>query len=78
MLWGAAKCKGKNARDFFRLGGWGFLLIYLYWFSGLIPIGLGLNVLLAMTPSAICFLLAVNSIIREMRAQKNGEFTEAA
>jgi hypothetical protein len=78
MLWFASKCKGKNSRDFCRLSGWGFLMLYLYWFSGLIPIGLGINVLIAMAPSAICFVLAVNSIIREMRAQKNGEFTEAA
>jgi hypothetical protein len=78
MLWFANKCKGKNAKDFFRLSGWGFLLLYLGWFSWLIPIGLGINFILAMAPSAICFFLAVSSIIREMRAQKNGEFTEAA
>lgn len=78
MLWFANKCKGKNARDFFRLSGWGFLLLYLWWVAFLIPIPLGLNVIVALAPSAICFLLAVNSIIREMRAQKNGEFTEAA
>ena len=80
MLWFSNKCKGKNSRDFFRLGGWGFLLLYLWWVAawGLIPIPLGISYLIAMAPSALCFFLAANSIIREMRAQKNGEFTEAA
>jgi len=77
MLWFAAKCRGKNARNFSRLSGWGFLLLYLYFFSGFIPIPL-INVLIALTPSAICFVLAATSIIKEMRTQKNGEFTEAA
>ena len=77
MLWFASKCKGKNARDATRLAGWGFLLLYLRYFGFLVlPFGLGWLLLLA--PSAICFLLAFNSIVKEMRAQKNGEFTEAA
>ncbi len=77
MLWYSGRCKGKNGRAFVRYAGWGFLLLYVRLFYFLIPLPLGLNYLAALAPSAICFVLAANALIREMRAQKNGEFTEA-
>lgn len=78
-LWFSGKCKGKNARNFFRLGGWGFWLLYLFFLNPIFPFAFPLlNMILLLVPSAICFLMAVNSILKEIRAQKNGEYTEAA
>ena len=77
MLWLAGKSRGKNAKNFFQYGAWGFWLLYLRYLAFLIPIPI-LNLLLMLAPSAICFLLAANSILKEMRAQKDGEYTEAA
>ncbi len=76
MLTYSGRCRGKNGKAVFRLGGWGLLLTYLRF----LPIFLlgPLNWLLMLTPSAICFVLAFNALVKEMRAQKNGEFTEAA
>ena len=77
MLWFSNKCRGKNAKAFFSYGAWGFFLTYLQYLAFLIPIPI-INLMLMLVPSAICFLLAANSILKEMRAQKDGEYTEAA
>ena len=76
----SGKCRGKNARSFFQLGGWGFVLTYLRFIHVLpLPDLLGwVNSIVMLIPSALCFVAAGNAIIREMRAQKNGEYTEAA
>jgi hypothetical protein len=37
-----------------------------------------LNFFIKLAPSVICFFLAVNSIIKEMRAQSQGQYTDAA
>jgi hypothetical protein len=76
----SGKCRGKNARSFFQLGGWGFLLTYLRFLHVLpLPDFLGwVNSIVMLVPSAFCFVAAANAIVREMRAQKNGEYTEVA
>jgi hypothetical protein len=79
-FWVSGRCRGRNARRAFHYAGWGALLLLL-WFVpiGLFPWWLGiLNYALALAPSTVCFLLAVNSILKEMRAQKESEYTEAA
>ena len=72
-------CKGKNAKLFFRYGAWGFWLLYLFLIPGpfMFPFSI-LNYIVKLAPSVICFFLAVNSIIKEMRAQAQGQYTDAA
>lgn len=79
----AGKSRGRNARNAFRFAAWGFWLLLLGNLSrfGPIPlplIGPILNLILWLAPSVICFLLAAGSMLKEMRAQKSGEFTDAA
>jgi hypothetical protein len=79
----AGKSRGRNARSAFRCATWGAWLLLLGNLAhfGPIPIpiiGYLLNLILLLTPSAICFLLAAASMVKEMRAQKTGEFTDAA
>lgn len=70
--------KGKNAKLFFRYGAWGFWFLYMWWIPGiLLPFGI-LNFFIKLAPSVICFFLAVNSIVKEMRAQSQGQYTDAA
>lgn len=79
--WVAGKCRGRNARNAFRYASWGAWLLLL----GFLPIGIVpplpvldlINILLRLTPSAICFFLAVSSLLKEVRAQKQGEYTDA-
>lgn len=84
MNWIAGKSKGRNARKAFRFAAWGFWLLLLGNLAGLGPLppvfGVGpmLNLIIWMVPAAVCFILAVSSIVKEMRAQRNGEFTDAA
>ena len=72
--WIAGKSRGRNAKSAFQFAAWGFWLLMLfhvrYFF---LPISL-----LWFAPSILCFLLAGSSILKEMRAQKSGEFTDAA
>ena len=78
-LWSSGKCKGKNAKNFFKLGGWGFWLLYLFLLNPIFPFAFPLiNMILLLIPSAICFFMAATNILKEIRAQKNGEYTEAA
>ncbi len=72
--------KGKNAKLFFRYGAWGFWLLYMWWIPTilLLPFGPVLGFLIRLAPSVICFFLAANSIIKEMRAQAQGQYTDAA
>jgi hypothetical protein len=72
-------CKGKNAKSFFRYGAWGFWLLYLNVIPGpfMFPLSV-LNLIVKLAPAVICFFLAVNSIIKEMRAQSQGQYTDAA
>ena len=80
----AGKSRGRNARSAFRSAAWGSWLLLLGHLAGWGPVppilGVGwlLNLIIWLTPAAICFLLAAASMVKEMRAQKEGEFTDAA
>src|SRR4051812_22827885 len=84
MNWVAGKSRGRNARSACKSAAWGFWLLLLghlaHW--GPIPqlggIGYILNLVIWLSPSAICFLIAASSMLKEMRAQKAGDFTDAA
>ena len=83
MHWVGGKSRGRNGRTAFRSAAWGFWLLLLAPLAnfGPIPIpvvGYVLNLILWLSPSAICFLLAAASMVKEMRAQKEGDFTDAA
>jgi hypothetical protein len=79
----AGKSRGRNARNAFRSASWGFWLLLLGNLAIFGPIhipviGYVINLVLLLTPAAICFLLAGASMLKEMRAQKESEFTDAA
>ncbi len=83
--WVSGKSRGKNARNAFRYAAWGFWLAPLYFLSAplslLLPfpfISLILAMIVMLTPSVICFWLAATSMLKEMRAQKVGAYTERA
>ena len=81
-LWFSGKCRGRNARKFFQYSAWGFWLLYLVVLPiDIIPGGiitLPINLILKLLPSAVMFLMAASSILKEMRAQRVGEYTDAA
>jgi hypothetical protein len=78
--WFAGKCRGRNAQKAFRFLAFGFWLILLYF----IPFSLlGLVVLdwipiIKLIPAAFMFIAAGNKMLKEMRAQQRGEYTEKA
>lgn len=76
------KCTGKSARTAFNSASWGFYLLLLMHLMHLpfqlIPFVAFLNLLIYLTPSAICFLIAGNSMLKEMKAQRVGEYTDVA
>lgn len=82
--WASNRCRGRNAQKAFRFAGWGFWLLLLWALplGKLIPFFPGflepLLMPLKLLPSAILFLLAGNSILKEMRAQQRGEYTDPA
>ena len=79
LFWAAGKARGKNARRALNFAAWGSWLFMLTWLSafGPLPIAL-LNWFILLTPSVVCLLLAANSLLKEMRAQRVGEYTDAA
>lgn len=75
----ANKSRGRNARQAFRLGAWGFWLTYLRFLGGfIVPVVPLIGSMILLAPAAICFVLAAQSMLREMRAQKQGDYTDAA
>lgn len=77
----AQRCKGKNARSAFQSASWGFWLLLLWHMPNLIPIpwlGPLISGLVYLIPSALCFMAMANSFMKEMKAQRVGEFTDAA
>ena len=77
----AKKSRGKNGRNALRYAAWGFWLAPLTFLSFLLPFPLSLPILstiLMLTPAAICFWMAAASMLKEMRAQKVGAYTERA
>ena len=77
--WFAGRCRGRNARSAFRFAAWGFwLLLLIHLPIPIFPlIGL-VDTLIKLAPAMICFWLAAVSMLKEMRAQKEGHFTDAA
>lgn len=78
--WMAGKTRGRNAKNAFRFAAWGsWLILLIHLPFGFFPWPLAfLNIIIKLAPSVICFFLAANSMLKEMRAQKAGEFTDAA
>lgn len=79
MYFMSNRCRGKNAKMFFRYAAWGLWLLYLWAIPG--PFAFPfffLNPIVKLAPSVLCFFLAANSIIKEMRAQAQGQYTDAA
>ena len=76
----ASKCKGKNGRNACKAAAWGCWLLMLGHLCGFGPLPLiwFINLFVWLIPSAIAFIVATNSLLKEMRAQRDGEFTEAA
>lgn len=79
--WLSNKVKGRNGQKALRLASMGFyslLLPQIIWLLGwLIPFGLIFYILSWFIP-VIFFLAAGNSLLREVRAQQRGEYTEKA
>ena len=78
----SGKSRGKNAKNALKAAAWGCWLLLLGFFCVLgplpPPIFWVVNLLIWLIPSAISFIVAANSALKEMRAQRDGEFTEAA
>ena len=77
LFWASNRCRGRNAKTSFRFASWGTWMLILWFLPfGFTPIPI-VNSVLCMIPSGICFLLAANWMLREMRAQRDSEFTDA-
>ena len=74
LNWFAGKCRGRNAKNAFQYAAWGSWFLLLLF----IPLPIPFYFILKYIPSVLCFWLAANSMLKEMRAQKEGEFTERA
>lgn len=81
-FWMSNKSKGRNAQKAFKYAAWGFLLLILplISFRFLLPFPLFFLDfwIVKMIPSILLFLAAGNSILKEMRAQQQSDYTEAA
>ena len=76
VWWLASKVKGRNAQKALRFTAIGFWLLLLPWVP--LPIFFLNFWIIKMIPSVICFLAAGNSMLKEMRSQQRGEYTERA
>ncbi len=74
LSWIAGKCRGRNARNAFRFWAWGTWLLLLIF----IPLPIPFYFLLKFAPSVFCYWMGLSSILKEMRAQQRGEYTDAA
>jgi hypothetical protein len=77
--WFAGKCRGRNAQKACRFAAFGFWLILLPYIN-LSLVGLWfLNIwIIKIIPAILLFLAAGNSVLKEMRAQQRGDYTEKA
>jgi hypothetical protein len=75
-------CKGKNGKNCLRYAAWGTWLLMLVWLPIAIvptwPILHLINIAIRLIPSVILYLMAANSMLKEIRSQQRGEYTEAA
>src|SRR5580700_9014495 len=79
--WGGNKCRGRNAQKAFRFAAFGFWLLLLPLLNLSLlgfPFILFNFWLIKMIPAVLLFLAAGNSVLKEMRAQQRGEYTEKA
>lgn len=74
LWWIAGKCRGRNARSAFRFFAWAAWL----WLLVFLPLDFPLYFLLRFAPSIICIWLGLQSVLKEMRAQQKGEYTDVA
>lgn len=72
--WIAGKCRGRNARNAFRFLAWGAWL----WLLVFLPLPIPLYFVLKYIPTAFCIWMAAASMLKEMRAQQQGEYTDVA
>lgn len=74
------RCKGRNAQKAFRFSAWGFWLLMLIHITFPLPFYLFfLNwMIIKIIPSVLLFMAAGRSVVKEMRAQQKGEFTDPA
>ena len=72
FYWFAGKCRGKNGRAACSFTAWGFWFYLLTLaVSWIFPLSL-----LLYLPSVLCFWLAGASLLKEMKAQQRGEYTD--
>ncbi len=80
--WGAGRCKGRNAQRASRLAAWGMWLLLL-WFVplgwlGLVGRLLDIVAVVKLIPSILCFVAAAGNMLKEVRAQQQGDYTDPA
>jgi hypothetical protein len=68
----AGRCRGRNARSAFRCFSWGFWLLLLRYLTPVTWLFWPLSIALAV----VSFWLGANNLLKEMRAQQRGEFTD--
>lgn len=76
FYWFANRCRGRNAKNAFRFAAWGSWLFLLTMLP--LPFFILNFWIVKLIPSVVCFFLAASSMLKEMRAQKVGDFTDAA
>jgi len=77
--WFASKCRGRNAQRAFRFAAFGFwMILFIHFPLSLVGLWFLDFLLFKIVPSMLLFAAAGNSMLKEMRAQKRGEYTEKA
>ena len=80
LWWGAGRCRGRNGKNTLRYSAWGAWLLILFT-CGVIQLPFPLtffSFIIQLAPSAVFFVMAANSLLKEIRSQKLGEYTDAA
>ncbi len=79
LYWASGRCRGRNARKAFRFAAAGSWLLLLPHFQGLISLFIPIiSLIVVWAPAIVCFCLAANCMLKEVRAQQRGEYTDAA
>ena len=75
----AGRCRGRNAKSAFTNWSWAFWLTNLRFCSMLFAPLIGpLMALVLLIPSVMMFLVGANNVVKEMRSQQVGEYTDAS